>query len=138
MKTYLVRLHDLEKDLGLQRVVLFEDAQAEIRKAARHGLRTTDQGQEEIAKARADERQNPLVNLEEKSFGSLMKREADKRHSRLWFGTVGSAMIEVGNVLQSSNVKSIKVTVERNRKCDSWTNLLLRRTATIYRIDVRR
>jgi hypothetical protein len=61
-----------------------------------------------------------------------MKREADKQHSRLWLGTVVNAMIEVGNVLQSGNVKSIKVTVERERKGHYWTNTMR------YRIDVMR
>ena len=61
-----------------------------------------------------------------------MKREADKKHSRVWWGTPMNAMIDIGQRLQWENVKSIKVTVERERKGDSLANVFR------YRIDVRR
>jgi hypothetical protein len=67
-----------------------------------------------------------------------VKREADKRHSRLWVGTVANVMIELGNVLQaSSTVTSITVTVEKVSKLDR-KGMMGMVPLFPYRIDIKR
>jgi hypothetical protein len=65
-------------------------------------------------------------------------RDADKKHSTHWEGTIPNVMIEVGRQLQCcSSIKSITVTVEPKReKVNPMEMFGDLREAFPYRIDI--